>query len=175
MLLSVGHLIPRKGHDLVIAALASLPDLHLLIAGSGPEEAALRSLADRRGVSSRVRFLGAVAHEALPEIYSAADVLVLASSREGWPNVLLEAMACGTPVVATAVDGSPEVVAAPAAGFVVETRSAEALAEGIRALLAAPPSRAETRAYAEDFGWEETTRGQIALFERLLARRRGAG
>jgi len=175
VILSVGHLIPRKGHDLVIAALASLPELCLLIAGSGPEEAALRSLADRLGVSARVRFLGAVAHEALPEIYSTADALVLASSREGWPNVLLEAMACGTPVVATAVDGSPEVVAAPAAGRVVETRSAEALAEGIRALLAAPPARAETRAYAENFGWEETTRGQIALFERILARRRNAG
>ncbi len=173
-LLAVGNLVPLKGHALMIEALARLDGHRLLIAGAGPEEAALRALADRLGLSARVRFLGRVAHEALPGIYTAADALLLASSREGWPNVLLEAMACGTPAVATRVGGVAEIVAAPAAGRVIETRSAEAIAEGVRALLAAPPSRAETRAYAEGFDWEETTRGQIALFERILARRRGA-
>jgi len=175
VLLSVGNLVALKGHELMIEALARLAGHTLLIAGAGPEEPRLKALGRRLGVPSRLRFLGRIAHEALPEIYSAADLLVLASSREGWPNVLLEAMACGTPVVATRVGGVAEIVAAPAAGRVVETRTAEALAEGIRALLAAPPSRAETRAYAEDFGWEATTRGQIALFERILARRRGTG
>lgn len=175
LVVSVGNLVPLKGHDLVIEALTDLPDLRLAIAGAGPEEGALRSLAARRGVAERVRFLGALAHEALPEVYAAADALVLASIREGWPNVLMEAMACGTPVVATRVGGIPEIVDAPEAGRIVETRSAEAIAAGIRALLAAPPAPAATRAYAERFGWEETTRGQIALFERILARRRGAG
>ncbi len=174
LVVSVGNLVPLKGHDLVIEALRDLPDFRLAIAGSGPEERALRSLAERLGVAARVRFLGALAHEALPALYAAADALVLASSREGWPNVLMEAMACGVPVVATRVGGAPEIVADPAAGRLVETRSAEAIADGVRALLAAPPARDATRSYAERFGWEETTQGQIALFERILAHRRRA-
>src|SRR6266851_5525534 len=92
VLLSVGHLIERKGHHLVIAALAQLPGAKLLIAGDGPERAALELLAARQGVVERVRFLGHMAHDELAAIYSAADLLVLASSREGWANVLLEAM-----------------------------------------------------------------------------------
>ncbi len=63
-----------------------------------------------------MRFLGAIAHADIQRVYVAADVLILASSREGWPNVLLEAMACGTPVVATNAWGNPEVVSAPEAG-----------------------------------------------------------
>jgi glycosyltransferase involved in cell wall biosynthesis len=113
--------------------------------------------------------LGELPHEQLPRFYNVADALVLASSREGWANVLLEAMACGTPVVATAVWGTPEVVTAPEAGRLVAERSAPALAAAIRALLAQPPARAATRAYAERFGWEATTAGQIELFASVLA------
>ncbi|MFQ5783900.1 MAG: glycosyltransferase family 4 protein [Alphaproteobacteria bacterium] len=170
-LLSVGNLVPLKGHNLVIAALSSLPQARLLIAGGGPDRPALEALAIRLGVADRVRFLGRVGHEELPRIYGTADALVLASSREGWPNVLLEAMACGTPVVATEVGGIPEVVATPAAGVLMPERSAEGVAAGVEALFASPPERAATRAYAEGFGWEATTQGQIALFRSILGSR----
>ncbi len=170
-LLSVGHLIERKAHDLVIKALPMLPGCDLLIAGDGPEDANLRRLAQTLGVGDRVRFLGRIGHEQLCEVYGAADVLVLASSREGWANVLLEAMACGTPVVASNVWGTPEVVAAPEAGLLMEERTPEALADAVRRLLAAPPERAATRAYAEGFSWEATTRGQIDLFSKVVAER----
>jgi len=167
-LLSVGHLIPRKGHELVIGALARLPDMDLIIIGDGPERAALGALARDCGVGDRVRFIGAVTQDELRSYYGAGDALVLASSREGWANVLLESMACGTPVVATTAGGSPEVVAAPEAGGLITERSPEAVAEGVRRLFAAYPDRGATRRYAEKFGWEETTRGQLRLFERVL-------
>ncbi|MFQ6018874.1 MAG: glycosyltransferase family 4 protein [Kiloniellaceae bacterium] len=170
VLLSVGHLIGPKGHDLVIRALSKLPGATLLIVGEGPEEPALKRLANRRGLNNRVRFLGSVAHERMHEIYSAADALVLASEREGWPNVLLEAMASGTPVVAANIGGTPEVVTAPAAGVLIPDRTAEAIAASVRALLASPPSRADTRAYAERFGWDETRQGTIDLFRNILDR-----
>jgi glycosyltransferase involved in cell wall biosynthesis len=172
-LLSVGLLIPRKRHHLTIEALAHLPGHRLLIVGEGPERSALEALAVRLGVAERVRLVGPVPHAHLPRYYTAADVMVLASSREGWANVLLESMACGTPVVATPAWGSREAVAAPEAGVVIDAATPEALAAGIRRVLADPPARAATRAYAERFGWDETTTGQLALFRRVLARRRG--
>jgi glycosyltransferase involved in cell wall biosynthesis len=110
----------------------------------------------------------------LPRIYSAADALVLASDREGWPNVLLEAMACGTPVVATRVGGVPEVVTSAAAGILVDDPSPDAIAAAARRLLSEPPDRNETRAYAEAFSWDDTTQGQLSLFERILAGRSSA-
>lgn len=170
-LLSVGHLIERKGHDLVIKALADLSDLHLFIAGDGPEQPALERLAARLGVSARVRFLGALSQQELAALYSAGDALVLASSREGWANVLLEAMACGTPVVASPVWGTPEVVAAQQAGRLMAERSVPALIDAVRKLLAKPPARADTRAFAERFDWHSTSDGQMALFREILARR----
>jgi glycosyltransferase involved in cell wall biosynthesis len=169
-LLSVGHLIERKGHDRVIGALAELADTELLIAGEGPEAGALTALAARLGVAARVRLLGAVPHHDLARLYGAADALVLASSREGWANVLLEAMACGTPVVATRIWGTPEAVTEPAAGRLVAERTPAALAAGVRALFADPPQRADTRRYAERFGWQPTTEGQLALFRAITAR-----
>ena len=170
-LLSVGHLIERKGHDRIIAALPMLPGYQLLIAGEGPERAALQAQAQRLGVAERVRLLGAQPHARLPLLYGAADALVLASSREGWANVLLEAMACGTPVVASPAWGCREAVQAPAAGLVLDDTTPEAIAAGVRRLFAAMPARQATRAYAEGFGWEETTAGQLALFRRVLAAR----
>lgn len=168
-LLSVGHLIERKRNHLTIEALARLPEHTLLLVGDGPEKPALQTLAEKLGVAGRVRFLGVKPHAELPLYYAAADLMVLASSREGWANVLLEAMACGTPVLATPAWGAREAVSAPEAGLVLDQATSMALAAGVRRLLAAPPDRARTRAYAEGYSWEATTAGQLALFRRVLA------
>lgn len=170
-LLSVGLLDPRKAHDLIIGALPSLPDVKLLIAGIGPEKKNLETLAQELGVSDRVRLLGAVPQTELKTYYNAADALVLASSREGWANVLLEAMACGTPVVASKVWGTPEVVAAPEAGVLMEERTPQGLVEALGRLRANYPDHGATRRYAEGFGWQPTTQGQIDLFQRILAKK----
>jgi glycosyltransferase involved in cell wall biosynthesis len=170
-LLSVGSLIPRKGHELIIAALTDLPDAQLLIAGSGPMRQELEKIAQEKNVAARVRFLGEIAHDALTDAYRAADLFVLASSREGWANVLLEAMACGTPVVATNVNGTPEVVRDPKLGVLMPERSVSALAKAVTQLRALAPDRAAVRTYAEQFSWEETARANKALF--LAAARHG--
>jgi glycosyltransferase involved in cell wall biosynthesis len=162
-LASVGSLIERKGHDLVIEALGKQPGWRLLIAGSGPLRGELEALARRLKVADRVRFLGEVPHGSLPALYTAADVMVLASSREGWANVLLEAMACGAPVAATDVNGTREVVAAPVAGRLIAERTASAIAEAVRSIEASPPRRSETRRYAEQFGWDQTAQANKAL------------
>lgn len=166
-LISVGHLIPRKGHHLVIDAMADLPDHHLLIVGEGEERPRLQAQITRLGLSSRIRLLGAVPHADLPALYRAADILVLASAREGWANVLLEAMACGTPVLASNIPGNPEVVRDPAAGLIMAENTPAGIAAGIRQLAATGPTRAATRAYAEAFDWTETTAAQLALFRKL--------
>ena len=168
---SVGLLIERKGHHHIIQALASLPDTDLLIVGDGPERGALERLAKTCGVADRVRFLGLVEQSQLARVYSAMDALVLASSREGWANVLLEAMACGTPVVASSVWGTPEVVAAPAAGVLMPSLDAHGVVAGVERLFAAYPDRGQTRGYAEQFSWDATTQGQLDLFRRILSRR----
>lgn len=170
---SVGNLIPLKGHHLVIEALGALPDVTLLVAGQGPERDSLRHLAERLDVAGRIRFLGQVPHAELPLVYGASDALVLASSSEGWANVLLESMACGTPVVSTDVGGSGEVVTAPEAGTLIAERSPTAIAEALNALFAAAPSRDATRRFAERFSWDDTTRAQERLFASIVERPRG--
>lgn len=167
--LSVGHLIERKGLHITLPALAKTPDVTLLIAGDGPEEGKLRRLANSLGVGERVRFLGAIAHADLCEYYNAADALVLASSREGMPNVVLEALACGTPVIATRVEGTPEIITSPEAGELMQERSPEALVLAWNKLQAHTPDRISTRKYAEQLGWAPTVRAQLALYVRVLS------
>lgn len=167
-LLSVGHLIERKGHHIAIEALPSLPGVTLLVAGSGPEQAALKALASRLGVSERVHWAGIVPQTDLKWWYSAADALALCSSREGWANVLLEAMACGTPVVATNIWGTPDIVSCPQAGVLMRERNADGLTEAWRTLMRSPSPREATRAHAELFSWDDTTQGQLALFRSIL-------
>jgi teichuronic acid biosynthesis glycosyltransferase TuaC len=169
---SVGHLLELKGHDLAIRAIANaFPAAQLVIVGDGERRQALQELAADLGVAERVSFTGAVPQDRLKEYFSAADALILASSREGWPNVLLESMACGTPVVATSVGGIPEIVAVPEAGIVVPDRTPEAIARGLARLLSAYPAREATRAYAQRFSWDDTTRGQLRIFEALTKSR----
>jgi glycosyltransferase involved in cell wall biosynthesis len=171
-LISVGLLIERKGHHHVIEAMRQLPEFGLLIVGEGPDHARLAGLIERHGLGGRVRLLGPKPHAELPALYGAADALVLASSREGWANVLLEAMACGTPVVASNIPGNPEVVREAAAGVIAEANTPDGFAAAVQRLFAALPDRAATRAYAERFGWDETTEGQLAVFRQVIDERR---
>jgi glycosyltransferase involved in cell wall biosynthesis len=171
LLVSVGYLIERKGHHIAIDALARLlpthPQARLLIIGNGEEREKLRNLCQRLGVHDHVTFTGALPNEELYKWYSAADVMVLASSREGWANVLLESMACGTPVVAMRIWGTPEVVADDVAGRLVERRDGAAFASAINALLTTYPDRSQVRAYAEKFSWQSTTDAQVKLFSHI--------
>ncbi len=171
VILSVGHLIERKGHHLVIKAMAHLrqhyPEATLLVVGEGTERGVLADLVTGLGLSHCVQLVGAVPNVELARWYSAADALVLASSREGWANVLLEAMACGTPVVATNIWGTPEVVQPGSGGVLVEQRDARSLAQGLCKLLDSRPERAAVRAYAENFDWQQTSLGQERLFRRV--------
>jgi len=173
VLLMVGNLLALKGHDVVLGALREFSDARLLIIGEGREERNLKGLARALGIQDRVSFFGAMSQEDLAAYYRAADALVLASSREGWPNVLLESMACGTPVVSTRVGGTPEIVAAPEAGVLANERSEHGIAEALGRLFRNYPDRKLTRRYAERFGWDETTRGQLQLFEGVLGIRGG--
>ena len=170
LLLSVGHLIRRKGHHLAIEALARLPHWTLAIVGEGPERSSLQTLARQLEVDHRVIFCGSQSHQSLPAYYAAADLLILASSREGWANVLLEAMACGTAVVASNIPGNSEVVSAASAGEVVRENTPSCFAETIERVHARKISRAETRAYAEAFSWDATSEGQLEVFGRVLNR-----
>lgn len=167
-LLSVGHLIERKGHNIAIEALAQIPEVTLLIAGSGPEEGSLRALAARLGVTGRVHWAGVVPQAELKWWYSAADALTLCSSREGWANVLLESMACGTPVIATNIWGTPEVVSKPEAGVLMNARDPGALVNAWYQLMRALPCREEVRAHAECFSWDETSMLQLRMFRAAL-------
>lgn len=168
-LLSVGHLIERKGHHLTIEALSLLPeDIELTIIGTGPEQTALKTLASQLGVTPRVRFAGQIPQTELKWWYSAADILLLGSSREGWANVLLESMACGTPVVASNIWGTPEVVSTPDAGRLMQARTAAAMAASVNELFATYPARENVRHHAEGFSWTQTTEDQLRLFRSML-------
>jgi glycosyltransferase involved in cell wall biosynthesis len=175
IVLSVGHLIERKGHHHLIAALPQLPGVHAKIVGDGEWRERLAAQARAAGVADRVEFCGRIAHDRLHVAYSAADALALLSSREGWPNVLLESLASGTPVAATRVFGTPEVVRDETVGVLLDESTPAAVAAALRGLLAAPRDRAVLRAYAERHSWQETADGMEALFRRIVARHDRAG
>ena len=166
-LISVGNLVENKGHHIAIEALSDLENFSLVIAGEGPERQALEVLATRIGVNSRVSFVGRIEQMDLPVYYSAADILVLPSRREGWPNVLLEAMACGTPVVAADVGGVAEIVTANVAGRRLQKRSSTELVSAVQTLWASYPDALAVRTHAESFSWQSTTAAQIRLFESI--------
>jgi teichuronic acid biosynthesis glycosyltransferase TuaC len=164
---SVAGLVPLKSHPVTIAAVAKLPDVTLLIAGQGPEQAALEQQIASLGLGQRVRLLGGVPHHDLPVLFNTADVCVLSSTREGMPNVVLESIACGTPVIATPVGGIVEVLADARAGAMYPVGDADALARALNSFFAAPLDRAAVRASAGRFDWAATTVAQIEQLRSL--------
>ena len=171
-ILSVGNLVEGKGHHVVVDAVARIRDVRLVIAGDGGMRGELTRQIDRLDVAARVFMAGAVSPDALRGYYSAADMLVLASRREGMPNVVLEAMACGCPVLATRVGGVPEVVREPTCGMLIDELSAAAVARGIEEMLERSRDRDEIRRYAGQLGWGETVSSQIDLYSKVLDRHR---
>ncbi len=167
LILSVGALIPRKNQHLLIEALPALPDATLMLVGHGPSESALLELTIKRGVSDRVHLLGNVPHDDVPALLAAADVMALVSESEGLANAWVEALACGTPIVASDVGGIRELMKSPAAGHIV-ARNPEAIAAAINNLLANPPSREAVAANVSQFSWDENA-GQLAEFFRNVA------
>jgi glycosyltransferase involved in cell wall biosynthesis len=161
ILVSVGTLAPRKGFHLVIEALPALaerfPEIRFVIVGGAGAEGAmeeeLRRLSERLGVAGRVIFAGPQKRADLAAWYSAADLSVLASAHEGCPNVVLEALACGTPVVATPVGSIPEILSHPDAGLLAE-RTVPALTAGIAAALSRSWDREKVRARVADRTWQ---------------------
>lgn len=168
VLACVGALIPRKGQRYAIETLAQLPGAILVLAGTGPDEADLRMLADSLDLIDRVRFLGSVPHADLPVVLSAADVFVLPTASEGLANAWVEALACGTPVVTTPIPGARELLTDPAWG-VMAARDKLAIAIEVSQILANPPPREKVLAGAALFSWEANAEALVAYWRKLTA------
>lgn len=169
MILSVGNLVDLKGHHLVIESMKDLPGIHLSIIGEGPMKSALAEQIHQLGLTDRVRLVGAIPQPELRTWYSAADALVLASEREGMPNVLLESLACGTPVIATKAGGTPEVVSGEAAGLLVD-RDPQSIANGVLRLLDTLRAPSLVRNHAERFSWKPVISKLRAIMEEIATR-----
>ncbi len=168
LILCIGALIVRKNQRLLIEAMPQLSGATLMLVGQGPAEQDYRALATRLGVADRVRFMGNVLHDDLPAIFAAADVMALVSENEGLANAWVEALACGTPVVASDVGGIRELIKTSDAGRIVE-RNPTAIATAITELLANPPSREAVAANVRVFSWDENARTLAAFFRNIVA------
>ncbi|MBA4049008.1 MAG: glycoside hydrolase [Sphingomonas sp.] len=170
VVISLGALVARKGHDVVIDAVAMLPDATLLIVGEGPEREVLAARIVALGLSDRVRLTGAVAHAELGRLLPAADVMALASASEGLANAWVEAMACGVPIVIPDIGGAREVLTDPGYGLIAD-RTPAAFAEAIGMLIAQPPLPERVQQGAARFSWDTNATALHAHLARLVAGR----
>jgi glycosyltransferase involved in cell wall biosynthesis len=152
-ILAVAALLPQKGLDVLIEAMAiaagEMPMLHLVIAGAGPQKSALERLAAEQGIASHVEFLGRVPRHDLPALYCSAAVFCHAARSDTFPVAVIEAMACGRPVLVSDSGALPEMVAN--AGMVHESGNAGALARQLVALMANQKLREELGAAAHEY------------------------
>lgn len=174
---SAARLSAVKGFDILLRALRSTldrtgdPPLRLWIAGDGPERAALEALAGELQLSEHVRFLGHCDSAAMARFWAAIDIFVLASHWEGMPLAILEAMAHGRPVIATAVDGVPEAVRDGETGLLVPPGAVEPLADALHRLLHSGAQRAALGAGGRR-RFVETYRTEVVVDQLLDAYRR---
>jgi glycosyltransferase involved in cell wall biosynthesis len=175
ILLSVGILEPRKGHHILIEALhllkkRGLKSPCLYIIGTGPFHDKLKELSQKLELEDDVKLVGEIPNSDLKFWYNAADVLCLASDREGWPNVLLEALACGTPVVASKVFGIPEIISSKDVGLVVDHRTPDAFASNIMKALTQSWNSRNIVTFARQHTWTKTAQAVQNVFASVLHR-----
>jgi glycosyltransferase involved in cell wall biosynthesis len=183
LIFAAGRLVRKKGFEYLIDALPIIdahPDAHLAIAGAGDLDAELRERARTAGIAERVHFLGDLPQDTVGAWFAAADVAVVPSVRDdsgnvdGLPNTVLEALASGTPLVATPAGGIASVITDGETGAIVAERDARALATAIDALLEDPErrvrlGRAGRAAVAAGFGWESAAARFESAYDRALA------
>lgn len=172
---AVRRLAPRMGLDVLLEAWARLDSRSralLLVAGEGPERGRLEALAARLRIESSVRFLGNVDDDQLVALYQAADVSVVPSvALEGFGLVVLEALACGTPVIATDAGGLPEALAAFDPRLIVPAGMPDPLAHRLDGALGGTtpaPDRDRCRRYAESFSWQQVARRHMDIYQQAL-------
>jgi glycosyltransferase involved in cell wall biosynthesis len=172
IVLSVGRLNENKGFHILIQAVSLLkrlrPDLMLVIVGEGTYRTCLEVQVRRLGLQDRVALVGSHASEELATWYSAADLFCLASEREGCPNVLLEAIVCGCPVIATRAGGTSEIVESPSLGTLVE-RSPEAFGSAIDQALQQPRNRTAIAAHGQSYRWDKAAGSILNIYSHVVA------
>ena len=183
IILSAGELIEAKGHHLLIQAAKTLLqrgfDLHVLIVGGtargGPRyEDRLRSLISELGLEGRVHLIGWMDREAMADLLAAADLFCLASFTEGWPNVVNEALACGTPVVASAVGGIPAMLPGSDYGIAIPPANVSALIKALDHGLRSSWDRGVISSWGGSRTWSDVASEVISIQQTLVPQRRRA-
>lgn len=174
--LMVANLIHYKGHADLIEALRSIPEPpRIRLVGDGPERLTLEALAQRAGLADRLMFEGSRTNAA--KLFADVQFAVLASHQEGLPNAVLEAMAHGVPIVATAVGGVPELVEHEVCGLLVPPHDPIALRDAIVRMAGDPRLRVRLgragRERAAQFGWDRCVAAHLELYAELVGRRGG--
>ena len=173
IIVSVGSLIPRKGFDLLINAVKILEqqydekDLYLVIVGEGAVRQKLEQMISKLHLEDKIKLVGNIPHSDLFRWYSAADLFCLTSHREGWPNVIMEAMACGVPVVATDVWGVPEIIHSEDMGFLTKTNASE-IAKKISFSLKKSWDRDKIVQYSAQNDWHHVALSVLHEFNSIL-------
>jgi glycosyltransferase involved in cell wall biosynthesis len=176
LIVSAGALVERKGHHRVIQALTAFPAGNVrpqlaIAGGPGPEgayESQLRKLASSLGLAAEIRFLGPVNAETVAELMSAADVFCLASTNEGWPNVVHEALACGTPVVATDVGAVPDMLDGGRYGVLAPVNDQPALERALKEVLGKDWDRQAIAGWGQARDWRQVACEVLERIEAIL-------
>lgn len=171
LIVSVAALKHVKGIDLLVRAASllkkSTPQCRLLFIGKGPDLSTLQRLASQLDCADTCKFVGPVANDKLRDFYNAADVTCLPSRNEGWPNVVLESLACGTPVVGTRVGAVPELLSDAGSGVLVNA-SAESIHQGLCEAVVREWNRDAIAARARSHSWDKVAERVEALLQHHL-------
>jgi len=172
IVLTVGNLLPIKGHEYLIKAakdvVAKRRDLLFVLVGSGPLRKKLEKLVKSFGIQDFFYFAGGRPHEEIPLWMNAADLFVLPSLSEGNPTVMFEALSVGLPFVGTAVGGIPEIITSEKCGLLCPPKDSKCLAEKILIALEKEWDREKIRRYAEQFTWENIVKKFFSIYAEVF-------
>ncbi|MBI5678389.1 MAG: glycosyltransferase family 4 protein [Planctomycetes bacterium] len=173
IILFIGSLIPRKGVDVLLRAFACMnkKDVILLLIGKGDSEPELKALTKELHIETQVYFIGSKKHDEIPLWLNACDVFCLPSHHEGFPTVIVEALACGRPVVATKVDGVPEAITNNTIGMLVEPNNTEELAAALNKALEKEWDYQAIAEYGKRFSWDTIAEEYTELYKNVVSKK----